>query len=69
MIAKHQGPCKPHAYQDAKYGVGFRVMNPVGVGKAFKGDYRCTVCGPLKEATKKRGGLNPVHTLMVLRAR
>lgn len=67
MIAKHPGACPAHKFQDATYGSGFRVMNPVGEGKAFKGEYRCTVCCPPKEKTKKRGGLHSVATLIVSR--
>lgn len=31
MIAKHPNPCK-HEFQDAEYGPGFRLMNPIKVG-------------------------------------
>lgn len=39
-------PCKPHAYQDKKYGTNRRVMNSCKEGKSL----RCTVCGTEKNA-------------------
>ena len=66
MIAKHPGQCRPHAFQDATYGNGFRVMNPSPIDKNETG-YRCTVCAPPKETGKKRGGVFRLHELVVLR--
>lgn len=67
MIAKHAGNCKPHAFQDAEYGPGFRVMNPVtDKGKTIGG--RCTVCCPEKDAGKKRGGVYDLSQLVIKRA-
>lgn len=66
MIAKHPG-CKPHAFQDAAYGAGFRVMNPVKVGAKDEAAYRCTVCAPPKEQGKKRGGIYLRSQLVVRR--
>jgi hypothetical protein len=57
MIAKHAGECKPHAYQDSRYGKGFRVMNPVLDKDKKVAGARCTVCSPHKEPGKKRGGI------------
>jgi hypothetical protein len=56
MIAKHPGECKPHLYQDTRYGEGFRVMNPVMVKGKIEG-WRCTVCCPPKLKMVKRGGV------------
>jgi hypothetical protein len=68
MIAKHIG-CKPHEYQDATYGKGFRVMNPVAVSGNSKEEpgYRCTVCAPPKVKSLKRGGVFKRSELVVLR--
>lgn len=68
MIAKHVG-CKPHEYQDATYGNGFRVMNPVAISKGSKEEpgYRCTVCAPHKTPMSKRGGVYRRSELTVLR--
>lgn len=43
MIAKHVG-CKPHEFQDARYGHQMRVCNPK---KEFATNNKatCTVCG------------------------
>jgi len=41
--------CK-NDYQDAKYGIGNRVMNPAGKDSARRSvKYRCTVCGKEKD--------------------
>lgn len=56
MIAQHPGPCRPHAYQDDKYGRGFRVMNPVTEKGKIVG-WRCTVCCPPKMPLQKRPGV------------
>lgn len=69
MIAKHEGECRPHPFQDRTYGKGVRVMNPSGEGKAFKGQYRCTVCAPPKDAGKKRGGLYSIDQMVVSRGK
>ena len=37
--------CKSHAFQDERYGVGYRVANKTDVKK---GGYRCTVCGEVR---------------------
>ncbi len=66
MIAKHPGECRPHEYQDAKYGKGFRVMNPVAK-KSHDAGARCTVCSPPKVKGTKRGGIYPVSELQVKR--
>lgn len=63
MIAKHPGDCIPHTYQDSRYGKGFRVMNPCRDGKTA----RCTVCAPIKEPCKRRGGTFLLSDLKVLR--
>lgn len=43
--------CKPHAYQDSKYGKNMRVYT-MGVKKEHKS--KCTVCGKeLSVSTKK----------------
>lgn len=56
MIAKHPGQCKPHLFQDARYGPGFRVLNEVKTSSNDIPAYRCTVCSPPKEHGKKRAG-------------
>lgn len=38
--------CKPHKFQDARYGKNRRVMNLCKEGKSV----RCTVCGAEKNA-------------------
>lgn len=48
--------CKPHDYQDTKYGYHMRVMNPTGKGEK-SGNFRCTVCG---QVTKERTQLKTV---------
>ena len=65
MIAKHPGECKPHI-QDTWYGNGFRVMNPAMAKNEIVGA-RCTVCGPPKEAAKRRGGIYALSDLQILR--
>lgn len=67
MIAKHPGECRPHEYQDRVYGPGFRVMNPVKVERDRPSAWRCTVCAPLKEPGKKRGGVHYQSDLIVKR--
>lgn len=62
MIAQHPGECKDHEYQDHRYGKGFRVMNPTK-----DGGWRCTVCAPPKEHSKKRGGVFQKSDLRILR--
>lgn len=66
MIARHSGECKPHAYQDAKYGNRVRVMNPVTDKGNITGG-RCTVCCPPKESGKKRGGVYDLSQLQIIR--
>ena len=41
MIWRHYPGCKPHAFQDEKYGKWGRVVNL----KAKEGEANCTVCG------------------------
>jgi|HubBroStandDraft_1064217.scaffolds.fasta_scaffold2277996_1 hypothetical protein len=65
MIAKHPG-CKSHAFQDAEYGVGFRVMNPSSPKDRLL-KYRCTVCAPKKVLSQHRGGEYELSQLSVLR--
>jgi len=67
MIAKHPGQCRPHEFQDATYGVGFRVMNPVKTSNNEVPAYRCTVCAPPKVPMQKRGGIYKLNELVVLR--
>lgn len=68
MIARHIPECKPHEYQDATYGRGVRVINPVlDQGKVVGG--RCTVCCPPKENGKKRPGVFPLNQLQIMRLR
>jgi len=43
MIAKHP-TCKPHPYQDKRYGYLMRVCNPLK-DFASNGKVSCTVCG------------------------
>ena len=38
-------PCKPHPYQDTKYGQFMRVHNPAKADAENKPAWRCTVCG------------------------
>ena len=66
MIAKHDGTCPDHDYQDKMYGKGVRVMNPVYVDGKIAGG-RCTVCSPPKEKGKKRGGVYPLNQLQIRR--
>ncbi len=66
MIAKHPGECKRHPFQDTTYGNGFRVMNPVRLKGEVVGA-RCTVCCPVKEPGKKRGGVYDLNQLTILR--
>lgn len=68
MIAKHPNPCK-HEFQDAEYGPGFRLMNPIKVGPKDEAKYRCSVCAPRKEAGKKRGGVYARSELIVKSSR
>ncbi len=63
MIAKHPGECKPHEFQDNRYGQGFRVMNPTK-----DGGHRCTVCAPDKVHSSKRGGVFQKSDLIIKRA-
>lgn len=37
--------CKPHPYQDARYGNQKRVMNPILTPPGMPKKYRCTICG------------------------
>lgn len=41
-VASNKHACKPHPYQDKKYGAGVRVMNETATNPTT---YRCTVCG------------------------
>jgi hypothetical protein len=66
LIAKHDGSCPDHSYQDGIYGQGFRVMNPVRVDGKITGA-RCTVCAPTKEKGKKRGGIYSMNQLQIKR--
>ena len=62
MIAIHPGECKPHKFQDEKYGKGFRVMTvAMKEGKVLGA--RCTVCGPSKKKGEKRGGIFAINDL------
>lgn len=67
MIARHPGPCPEHKFQDTTYGKGVRLMNPVKRSKTEEPAYRCTVCAPPKEHSKKRGGVHLLSTLQVVR--
>lgn len=68
MIAKHPGECRPHAYQDATYGKGFRVMNPCKIaGPRDEESFRCTVCAPPKVKSLKRGGIFKLSELIIKR--
>lgn len=51
QMIKSCANCKPHAYQDSKYGKNMRVYT-MGVKKEHKS--KCTVCGKeLSVSTKK----------------
>lgn len=65
MIANH-GPCRPHPYQDARYGTNNRVMNPASVKGKLMG-WRCTVCAPPKVHSARRGGVFDEADLRVVR--
>ncbi len=42
MTIKKCDTCKPHPFQDKKYGPQMRVMNPIA--PKTPGKHRCTVC-------------------------
>lgn len=45
-VMRCEGRCKPHAFQDAEYGVGMRVHNGnMGPNKVKDSGWACTVCG------------------------
>ena len=41
-------PCKPHPFQDSKYGQNMRVHTPRKKAKNAVQVWRCTVCGKEK---------------------
>ena len=50
MIAKCD-KCKPHEFQDMKYGKNYRVMNELP-SEGGQTKLRCTVCGIEKSESK-----------------
>jgi hypothetical protein len=46
--------CKPHSFQDARYGEKVRVMNPLKKAAGEQQKVRCTVCAAEAFATAER---------------
>lgn len=46
---KHCPNCKPHEYQDEKYGKEMRVMNSLAPKPGQQTEFRCTVCEKIRQ--------------------
>lgn len=43
--------CKPHSFQDTRYGEKVRVMNPLKKVLEQQQEVRCTICGAVAKST------------------